>query len=194
MPELGYFYNLTLKSRSYRRFNEENCISKDLLKYLVSLARVAPSTANLQPLRYSLVFEEDKKEAVFLNIFWAAYLKDWDGPKKGERPGGYIVVSRDTLLNGNHWMFDVGISAQTILLGAADRGYGGCMIASLRSKEIKEALNIIDGFEPVLVIALGEVVEEVVIEDIDGFGDIKYYRDENNIHHVPKRRLEDLLI
>jgi nitroreductase len=194
MPELDYFHGLTLKNRSYRRFNEKSHISEDLLKYFVSLARITPSAANLQPLRYSLVFEEDKKESVFLNIFWAAYLKDWDGPEKGERPGGYIVISRDASLNGNHWMFDVGISAQTILLGAVDKGFGGCMIASLKSKEIKESLKIKDPFEPVLVIALGDVVEDIVIEDIDESGDVKYYRDESNTHHVPKRRLEDLLI
>jgi nitroreductase len=89
---------------------------------------------------------------------------------------------------------DHGIAAQTILLGARSMGLAGCMFASINIKQLKQVLNIGDHFEIKLVIALGKPVETVRIEEIDANGDIKYYRDDDQVHHVPKRRLKDILV
>lgn len=194
MSEVDNFFGLVLKNRSYRRFDESISLSEDLLKDLVFTARHTASAANLQPLRYRLVFDETEKEKLFSGLSWAAYLKDFHGPEKGERPGGYIIILRDSSVKGSHFMFDAGISAQTILLDAVSRGFGGCMIASFTRDRLLKDLDIPEAFEPVLVIALGKPAEKCIIEDIDESGDIKYFRDEKNIHHVPKRKLSDLLI
>ncbi|PID77850.1 MAG: nitroreductase [Deltaproteobacteria bacterium] len=193
MPLEKKFYDLVVRNRSYRRFNEERVLTRQELEYLVSLAGKTPSAGNLQPLRFRPVYEKNEKEELFDSLFWAAYLKDWKGPSPGERPGGYIIVCRDISVKGSNWMFDTGISSQTILLGASDMGLGGCMIASFNREKVSEFIKSKD-FEPVLVIALGLPGEKILLEDVHNNGSIKYYRDENDIHHVPKRKLEALLI
>jgi nitroreductase len=194
MSEVNSFFELVLKNRSYRKFDEKFSLSEKILRELVFTARHTASAANLQPLRYRLVFDESEKEKVFKNLAWAAYLKDFDGPEKGQRPGGYIVVLKDCSFGGHHFMFDAGISSQTILLDAVSRGLGGCMIASFDKKKILSELKIKENFEPVLVLALGKPDEKCIIEDAENKDEIKYYRDEKGIHHVPKRELDDILI
>jgi nitroreductase len=88
----------------------------------------------------------------------------------------------------------IGIAAQTILLGAAEKGLGGCMIGAFRREELARALALDTRYRPLLVIALGKPAETVVVEDVGASGDIKYWRDESGVHHVPKRSLESLLI
>jgi nitroreductase len=188
------FGDIVLKNRSYRRFYENHALDDKYLKKLVSYARLTPSAANLQPLRYRLVSAEDEKEKVFNTLLWAAYLKDFDGPVKGERPGGYIVVLKDSSVKGDLYKYDAGISAQTILLGASFSDLGGCIIASFKKEELIRKLSLPKEVEPVFVIALGKPLEQVVIEDIKKDGDIKYFRDENRVHHVPKIKLDDIII
>ena len=194
MPEVESFFDLVLKNRSYRRFDESFLLSEQFLKDLVFTARHTASAANLQPLRYKVVFAEVEKEKLFSTLFWAAYLKNFDGPEKGERPGGYIIVFKDSSSKGNNFMFDAGISAQTILLDAVSKGFGGCMIASFNKDQLLKDFEVGRHLDPVLVIALGKPVEQCIIEDVNESGDIKYFRDEKKIHHVPKRKINDLLI
>ncbi|MDY0132342.1 MAG: nitroreductase family protein [Desulforegulaceae bacterium] len=194
MPKIEIFFDLVIKNRSFRRFDESFDLDEEFLKGLVFTSRHTASAGNLQPLRYRLVFEKKEKEKLFSSLSWAAYLKDFDGPVKGERPGGYIVICKEISLKGNHFMFDTGISAQTILLDAVSKGYGGCMIASFNLKRLVKDLEISQGVEPVLVIALGKPMEKCIIEDAEDSKEIKYYRDEKNIHYVPKIKLDSLLI
>ena len=184
--------DLILKNRSYRRFYQDHKISIDDLKDLVELARLCPSGRNLQPLKYFLSVDKEINEKVFSTLAWAGYLKDWDGPEEGERPSGYIVILGDTRLTKNYFC-DHGIVSQSMLLGAVEKGLGGCIFASIKREKLKELLKIEDHFDVLLVIALGKPKEQVVIEDVKN-DDIKYYRDENQIHHVPKRKLSDFII
>jgi len=89
---------------------------------------------------------------------------------------------------------DHGIAAQTILLGAVEKGLGGCMIASIDRDALRQALKIPERFEILLVLALGKPRENVVIETLKPDGDVKYWRDGDGVHHVPKRRLEDVIL
>lgn len=187
------FRDLVLKNRSYRRFYEEHEIDRDTLVELVDLARLSPSARNMQPIRYMLVNERDKNAEVYTNLVWAGYLKDWHGPEEGERPSAYIVMLGDKRLS-NNFDLDTGISAQTILLGAVEKGLGGCMIGSINKPKLREVLNISGNYEILLVIALGKPKEPVVIEPVKEDGDIKYWNDVHGVHHVPKRALEDLII
>ncbi len=185
--------DLVLKNRSYRRFYQEEKISRDELLEWVDLARLTSSGANLQNLKFVIINEEDKNEKVFKELKWAGYLKDWDGPEEGEKPSAYIVMLVDTEI-GSNVFWHHGLAAQSILLGATEKGFGGCMFASYNKENIKKALGISDRYEILMVIALGKPKEEVVLDDIGTDGDIKYWRDENKVHHVPKRRLEDIVL
>jgi len=148
---------------------------------------------NAQPLRYMISCEPAMNNRVFGTLSWAGFLKDWDGPEPGEQPAAYIVVLVDTAVNPNADQ-DVGIACQTILLGAAERGLGGCMIGSIQRKELAGILEIPDGHTIVLVLALGAPVEHVILEEADSGASVKYYRESDGTHHVPKRRLADLIL
>lgn len=185
--------DLVIKNRSYRRFFEDKEVSRETLCELVDIARLCPSGRNIQGLRYMIFNKKEENMKVFENLFWAGYLKEWNGPCEGERPSGYIVMLKDNSL-GAVSPVDEGIAAQSILLGAVEKGLGGCIIANINRKNLKEYLNLDEKYDIELVIALGYPKEEVVIDELNDDGDIKYWRDENKVHHVPKRKLEDILI
>ncbi|NQT07317.1 MAG: nitroreductase family protein, partial [Candidatus Omnitrophica bacterium] len=153
----------------------------------------SPSAANLQALRYIISYEPKKNAAIFSHLSWAGYLKEWIGPKEGERPSAYIVVLGDTRISKNFWC-GYGIAAQSILLGAAELGLGGCMIGSINKEELRNALDIPEYYEIHIVIAIGKPKEKVVIEQAKDADDIKYWRDERGVHHVPKRSLDEIII
>lgn len=182
---------LLLKNRSYRRFYQEEKIGINDLQEMVANVRFTPSAANKQPLKFLPVTGESMKEKLFAHLKWAGYLKDWDGPEQGERPAAYIVV----LGNREESPYidaDYGIAMQTILLSAVEKGFGGCLVGSFDKEKVRQLLDIPGELEICVVIALGKPKEQVVIEDVKD-DDIKYWRDEKQIHHVPKRSLEDLI-
>jgi nitroreductase len=186
-------HDFIVKNRSYRRFDESKEISADILRQLVDLARLSGSGMNVQPLKYILSAEKKKNEMIFPALAWAAYLKDWDGPKEGERPSAYIIMLGDTTIRKN-FGYDPGIAAQSILLGAAESGLGGCMIASVKRELLQSKLRVPDWYEILLVLALGYPAEKVVLDEVEHDGDTKYWRDEKDVHHVPKRKLDDIIL
>ena len=187
------FSELVHRSRSFRRFNQSVRIPSELLVDLVSLARVSPSPSNLQGLKFWLVSNEEECEQVFNNVKFGGYFKDWSGPAEGEKPSAYILILGDKEVKLT-FEIDAGIAAQTILLGAAEAGFGGCMVKSFKRESLQELLGLGETFELVLVIALGKPAEKCVIEDFDSEKGIEYYRDDAGVHHVPKRKLEDLIL
>ena len=184
---------LVLKNRSYRRFHQNAPIKLETLRELIDLGRLSASALNLQPLKYVLSCDPKKNALIFPNLGWAAYLKDWKGPEEGERPSAYVIILLDTEI-GRIAGCDLGIAAQSILLGATEKGLGGCMIATVNRKELSKLLNIEPQYEIILVIALGKPKETVVIEKIKPDGDVKYWHDSQGVHHVPKRSLDDIII
>jgi nitroreductase len=185
--------NLITKNRSCRRFFQKEPIPAETLRGLVNLARLSASAANLQPLRYILSNDPHKNELIFSCLAWAGYLKDWSGPPEGERPSAYIVVVGDTDI-AKTFATDLGIAAQSILLGAREANLAGCMIGSIKKEVLRELLHIPERFEIILVIALGRPKETVVLEDIAPGGSIKYWRDAHGTHHVPKRALDEIIL
>jgi nitroreductase len=184
---------LTETNRSYRRFYEDQPISEDTLRELVELTRFCASGHNLQPLKYILSSDPEKNALIHPHLTWAGYLKDWPGPAEGERPSAYVVVLNDTKIRKKVTV-DQGIVAQTILLGAREQGLGGCIIMSIDRKKVRKALEIPDQYEILMVIALGKPKEKVVIEPLGPDGDVKYWRDSEGVHHVPKRSLEEIIV
>ena len=169
-------------------------ITTEELMDIASLGRIVPSTANSQAIKFMLVNEPTQNAAIFHTLGWAGKLTDWPGPVEGERPTAYIILLCDLAL-GKNKMMDDGIIAQTLLLGAVEKGYGGCMLGNIKRQQLADALSIdATKYSIDLVIALGKPIEEIVLEDITSEHGINYYRDSNNVHHVPKRSLEDLII
>ena len=184
--------DLVYKTRSYRRFDESHNIDLNLLEGLVDLARMSGSAANRQPLKYLLFNTREFCERIFPFLAWAGYLKEWSGPVQGERPSAYIIILGDKTITESYSV-DHGIAAQSIMLGATEAGLGGCMIASIKRDALRDDLKIPETFEILLILALGKPVETIIVDDIRD-NDVKYWRDEKQIHHVPKRRLDELII
>ena len=187
------FKELVLKNRSYRRFDEQFMIDRDTLTDLIKLARLAASGRNGQPLKYFLSHEKELNQAIFTTLVWAGYLKEWPGPKPGERPTAYIILLLDRHIADNYFCDD-GIAMQNILLGAVEKGLGGCIIQSINKPRLSAMLGLASHLEIIDVVALGKPVEEVVITDVGEDGDIRYYRDANGVHFVPKRALNELIV
>ena len=183
---------LILRNRSYRRFYQYERISKTQLTDWVDLARCSASARNSQSLKYILSNDAPLNAEIFEHLAWAGYLSTWKGPEEGERPSAYIVMLHDTLVSGNY-LCDDGIATQSIMLGAVEAGFGGCIISSVNRNRLKEIFKLSDQFEIIQVLALGKPKETVVLDEVKE-GDIKYWRDENQVHHVPKRILEEIII
>jgi nitroreductase len=185
--------DLIVKNRSYRRFYQEESIPLETLRELVELARLSASGANIQPLKFILSADAATNAGIFPHLAWAGYLKDWPGPEEGERPAAYIIILGDTQLRKSFGC-DHGIAAQSMLLGATEKGLGGCMIASVKRPALHQLLTIPEHLEILLVIAMGKPKEKVVLDPVGPDGDIKYWRDEEKVHHVPKRSLDEIII
>jgi nitroreductase len=185
--------DIAFKNRSYRRFDNSVAIPMTTLEELAGLARLCPSAANRQPLRFILCNAPADNEANFGCLKWAAYLKDWEGPAPAERPSAYIVVL-NTAKDWDMAKIDLGIMAQTMLLGAVEKGLGGCMLGAIDREQLRECLGLPAELEISLVLALGKPVEDVRIVDLPEDGSIRYYRDDAGTHYVPKRSTADLIL
>lgn len=189
----NFVKHLATTTRSYRRFRGNYSIPETMMKEWVNSARVTASAKNAQPIKYHIVADKEECAQVFDTCAWAGYLTDWDGPVEEERPTGYIIMAVDTTISTpEQARFDIGIAAQTIMLSSTEEGLGGCMIMTFKKKQLKEALAIPEHLDPCMILALGKPIETVRMVPMKN-GDIKYYRDENQVHYVPKRSLEEIL-
>lgn len=184
--------DLIKKNRSYRRFNQEVAISSTELKSMVEAARCSASSRNIQPLKFHISNNSQLNSKIFSTLAWAGYLTEWDGPKEGEQPTAYITILHNKSISATY-SCDHGIMAQSMLLQAVELGYGGCIIASVKKEELHNILELSENLEIVLVIALGQPVERVIIDDLVD-NNYKYWREEDGTHHVPKRKLSELIV
>ena len=187
--------DLLLASRSYRSFDESVKISDEMLADWVDHARYAPSSINLQMLKFVSVTDASLCARVLENTRWAGKITDIKLPPLGHAPVAYVVICADTNIVPYPERFDkdVGICAQTIMLAAAESGFGGCMIGSFTPDAIKELLELGENLVPKLVLALGKPDERVELADEAADGSVTYYR-EGGVHYVQKRKLENILI
>ncbi len=184
---------LIQKNRSCRRFHQDKPVDVETLRELVNLARLSASAANRQPLKFILSADPETNKTIFTCLTWAAYLKEWPGPAEGERPAAYIVILGDTEITTDFWSDD-GIAGWSILLGAREKGLAGCFIGAVNKEQLRRNLSIDLKYKIMLVIALGAPAETAVIDDAGPDGSIRYWRDENGVHHVPKRSLNDIIL
>ncbi len=188
------FSDLVLQNRTCRSFDRTHPITKEQMTQLVDLARVTASGMNRQPLRYRILTEEADIKKMMANSRFGTALKDVKLPPQNMEPTGFILIFTDTEAASPESLAlkDVGIAAQTILLGATEAGFAGCMIGSFHPTRLCEDFDIPTRYVPQLAIALGKSAEHA--ELVEECGSLTYYRDENGTHFVPKRRLEDILI
>lgn len=191
--------DLIKKNRSCRRFYQNYAVPLKTLKNLVNLARLSASAANLQPLNYILSGNTKKNDLIFSCLAWAGYIKDWTGPKEGERPAAYIIILGNTDISKNFGC-DHGIASQSMLLGAREKGLAGCMIGAINRRKLRKILNIPPKYKILLVLAIGKPKEKVKVEVVDSdsplstVNNIKYWRDGKGVHHVPKRKLSAIIL
>ncbi len=188
--------DLVRRSRSWRGYDESRTVSREELLALVDCARFAPSSVNAQPLKYRLVYERSELDILQPLTGWARALPDKRLPYPGHRPTAFVVICQDTAWSADlgRYLRDVGAVAQTILLAATEAGLGGIMIGNFRPERVAEALKLPETVVPMLIVALGRPDETIVLEEAAPGESLQYYRDENDVHHVPKRRLEDIVI
>jgi len=190
------FKDMVIKNRSYRKFDESRVITADELRDLVDTARFTPSSVNIQPFKYYISCDSETNAKLRPLTYWARLLKGYDGPAAGENPTGYVVVCYDKKVapNTERFAVDLGIISQTIMLAAVEKGLGGCMIKNMETEKIAEVLGLPENILPAIVLALGAPDEEIILEELAEGQKTSYYRDENNKHHVPKRKLDDVII
>ena len=192
IPDLPAVAALVARNRSFRRFYEKQRIPISTLRKLIDLARLSPSGGNLQPLKFIPINNPRRNALIFPCMAWAGYLKDWPGPAPGERPSAYIIILGDNDIR-KEISCDHGIAAQSIMLGATAAGLGGCMIGSIDRPRLRRVLGIPVRYEILLALALGHPRETVVLETARR-GEIKYWRDAAERHHVPKRPLREIIL
>ena len=179
--------DLVTKNRSYRRFYQDTIIELETLRELIDLARLSPSAANRQAIKYILSNDPQRNALIFPNIHID------NDPREGERPSAYIIMLEDTRIK-LLLACDYGIAAQTIHLGAVEKGLGGCMVAMINKNGLREALEIPSHYEILLVLALGKPREKMVIETVGEDGSTQQWWDEEGVRHVPKRSLDDIIV
>lgn len=190
------FKEIVIKNRSYRGYDESHTLTREELVELVDMARLTPSAMNGQPFSYYVASEKEQLDIVQPLTKWAAALPQMTLPHEGKCPTGFIVICQNMEVSENlqQYRTDLGIVAQTMCLGATAKGLGCCMIGNFNGKKLQEALGLSEQFFPLLVVAVGKPDETIVIKEIEKGEPTKYYRDENDVHYVPKRKLQDILL
>ena len=187
---------LVKKSRSYRGYDESRKISREELLELVDCARFAPSSVNRQPFQYLLAYEQADLDKIQPLTGWARALPQMKLPHPGKCPTAFIVICQNTDWDPdlNRYIRDVGITAQTMLLAAAEKDLGGIMIGNFSPKKLAEALELPENIVPMLIVAFGKPDEKIVLTEAEAGESLNYYRDEQDTHYVPKRKLKDIIL
>ncbi len=184
-------YDLIIQRRSIRKFQQKK-LERAQLERMVNAARMAPSASNLQPLKYVIVDEKEKVEQMFQHVRWAGFIAPYGNPGDNEKPVAYIVILADTAVKETGYELDAGAAAQNIFITAMEEGIGSCWIGSINREGVSKALHIPEGYIINTVVALGYPMESPVAEEENG--SVRYYKDESGVLHVPKRKLEDVLL
>ncbi len=185
--EVSMIRDLVLKNRSYRRWHQDEAIEYETLKEFVDLARLCSSAANRQALKYIISNDPEKNALIF------PYLRIDNNPVEGERASAYIVILEDLRIR-MAMACDFGITAQTIMLAAVEKGFGGVMIGAIDKIGLRKALNLPSHFEILLVLAIGKTIEDMVIETVGEDGNTQQWWETKDIRHVPKRALEEIIV
>ncbi len=182
---------LIKKRRTIRKFSQKP-ISKNQLAAYIDAARLSPSAANLQPLKYVSVSTKDMTNKVFSTLKWAGYLNGEYTPKEDERPTAYIIVCVDKNLSKASYDMDIGAAVENIVLIALEEGVGSCWLASVNREQLQEIIGLEENLMISCVIALGYPLENPTTTEMQN-GDVKYFLQDGRLI-VPKRSLENIYL
>ena len=183
-------YEIIIKRRTIRRFKQEE-VSENILNKLANAGRLAPSGANLQPLEFIIVNETESVDKVFPALKWAGYIAPAGNPPEGMRPMAYIIVLINTEIRSQGGEVDAAAAIENMILTALEDGIGSCWLGAIDRDQLRKIFKIPQKYRVDSVLALGYPDESPVVEEATD--SIKYWKDENGILHVPKRKLSDIV-
>lgn len=181
-----------LKRRSIRKFKQEK-LNREDLKQLIEYARMAAYPANMQPLKFAIIDDENLVKAVFPLTKWAGYMPETGTPKAGEQPVAYIAVLGDKSIK-NSFEVEAGAAVTSMMLGAFEMGIASCWLGAIDRSKLMELFKLSeDDFSLVYLLALGYPAQESCACDISN-DSIKYFEGADGCINVPKRSLEEITI
>lgn len=203
--------SLLVETRTCRRFQNDYEISSEILEDLVDMARITSSARNAQVLRYAIINGTEICKKMVPTYALGGSLKAHEKPQPHQAPTAYIVILAPSDLD--EWsIMDIGIAAQTIQLGATEKGLAACIIGAFNGSKLLEILegqgldtcdklfSVLRAHEddkiilkPRLLLALGKSAEKCIISDIPENGKTVYFH-ENDVNIVPKRKLADIIL
>lgn len=182
---------LLRKNRSHRAFDTSYTVAMRQLETIVSVNAKLPSGRNAQTLRFKLLDAQGGGEDFCRFLHLGGYLPELHLPVPGTEPKAFIIVC-STEPESPIVDIDLGISLQSMALKAVEIGLNALIVKAYNKKEIKEALGLPS--DPLAVLAIGKGTETIVLDEVPAGSDLRYYRDADGVHHVPKIAVADLLI
>ena len=182
---------LLRKNRSHRAFDTSYTVAKRQLEAIVSVNDKLPSGRNAQTLRFRLLDAPGGGEDFCRFLHLGGYLPELHLPEPGTEPKAFIIVcsteAESPIVN-----IDLGISLQSMALKAVEIGLNALIVKAFNRQEIREALGL--PLDPLAVLAIGKGTERIVLDEVHTGSDLRYYRDADGTHHVPKIAVPDLFI
>jgi nitroreductase len=183
-------YTLITSRRTVRQFSPRP-VSDELLEKMVNSARLAPSAANMQPLEFVVVSDEEIRKQIFPHLKWAAHIAPAGNPKPGQEPRAYIMTLVNTMIREEGFEWDAGAAIENMILTAWAEGVAACWLLSVDREEVRKILRIPESHRIDSILALGFPAENPAVEDASG--SIKYFQDDKGRLHVPKRPLKRIM-
>lgn len=180
---------LLLKNRSHRGYDAQFIVREDQLRTIIEVNTRIPSAGNRQALRFRPVLH-DEAGKVLPHIRMGRALPELHLPFPGTEPNAFVIVCT-TVAENREVDIDLGISAQSMLLRAAEIGLNGLCIGAFDREEIRSAFSL--RCEPLLILSIGRGIERIELVEIGQEEPHAYYR-RDGIHYVPKVRLADLIL
>jgi nitroreductase len=171
---------------------DEGPIDEAALLRLVELTRLGPSLGSRQPLKYVLAWQPAQIDTIARHLCPGSTQARWRAQAWDGGPVGYIVILGDRRISFL-WDWDCRVAAQTILLGATIGGLDGCVIRSIDRTALRTALGLPDHLEILMVVALGDVREHLVLENGRSVRRPEW-RDADCLEYVPLRTLAELQV
>ncbi len=184
-------YEAVKSRRTVRKFKQEPVKHDDLMQ-IIDCARLAPYGANLQPLKFSVITDEETRKKMFPHIKYAGYIPEWD-PTFEETAPVFIAVLNDTLLKPTAKSeCDSGAAIMSMCLAAKELNLDTCWLGAINREELKKILALPENLDITYLLAIGYGGQSG--DTFDLTDSVKYYFDENGNAHVPKRTMEEILV
>ena len=184
-------FKLLGERRTVRRFKNKP-IEDELLVKFIDTARLSPSAANLQSLKYLPITKEETRREMFPHIRYAGYTPEWEN-KFEITPTAFIAILNDSEIRPKEKAeVDAGISLMALSLLAESTGLGSCIIAAFNREEVKKILDFDEKLDILYLIGIGYPDQKNYLGE--GEEKVKYKLDSDGNFAVPKRALDEILV